>query len=101
MTTFHSDTVVRRSEIECLWADSNEPDAIGFEASHRGRQLFSIYFEESGSRSIRFSLPPDIEFDATEFRDLIKQATARLEEWDTELRADGGAWSDEAMARKK
>ena len=88
MTTFRCKNFVRRSDIETLWADCNEPDAIGFEAAHKGKELFSIYFEESGGRSIRFSLPSDIEFDATEFRALINEATTKLEEWDAELRSD-------------
>ena len=99
MTIFRSKTFVRRSDIQTIWADCNEPDAIGFEAAHRGKELFSIYFEESGTRSIGFSLPPDVEFDAMEFRTLINEAMTKLEEWDAELRSNDGPWSEEVMRK--
>ena len=101
MTISPSENFIPRSDLETLWTDSNEPDAIGFEAWHRKKELFSISFEESGRRRIRFSFPPDVEFDAAEFRLLIDEAIAKLEELDAELRLNDGAWSDEAMGRSK
>jgi hypothetical protein len=93
MTTFHSEKLVARSDIEIVTASCNEPDAIGYEASWRGKELFSIYFEVDGRRSIRFGSIDGAEFDADEFRDLIDAGFSKLTIWDAELRAPGGIWA--------
>ena len=92
---------VSRSDLKIESAGCAEPDAIGINAwLDDERELFSIQFHADGYRSITFFVE-NVEFDAMEFRELIDDAYAELEEWYAKLRMAGAAWDGEPLTRLK
>jgi hypothetical protein len=86
--------VIRREDLELLFADSNEPDAIGVEILSLGDVIFDIYLHEDGHRSMTFR-GVEGKFDAADLHELMTDCFTQLDEWAANLRKPGGAWSKE------